>query len=131
VEYVQSLVANDPNDDDFNVSLYVDVRMKRSKDADANRFVMSNDPDAIKVQINEENIRETYPWDYQILTERLKRRYSDFKCNNEYHELRKQLETDSGLANERVLDPGNPRSAKKMFFNPNIIREFDNHYTKK
>ena len=131
VDYVRSSVADDPGNDDFYVSLHVDVKMKRSKDADASRFVMSNDPDAIKMHVDEENIRETYPWDYRILTERLKRRYADFKCNREYHEIRKRLESDNKYASERVLDPGNPRSAKKMFFNPNILGEFDTHYKRK
>lgn len=130
VDYIATLVEADPSDDDFNVSLYVDVKMKRSKDGDATRFRVTNDPDAVEVQLNEENIRETYPWDYKILTERLQRRYSDFKCNSDYHSIRKELENDSRYANERVLDPGNPRSAAKTFFSPNILREFDEHYTR-
>jgi hypothetical protein len=40
------------------------------------------------------------------------------------------LETDPIFASERVLDPGNPRSAKKMFFSPNILKEFDKCYTR-
>lgn len=65
-----------------------------------------------------------------ILTTQLKRRYSDFKANATYHRIRRDLETDSRFANERVLDPGNPKSAKKMFFSPNIISEFDKHYAR-
>ena len=129
VEYVSQLAADD-DDEDFSVSLHVDVLLKRSKDADAQRFSMSNDPNAIPIRVDEENIRETYPWDYKILTARLAKRYSDFKCSNTYHTIRKQLEADPKFANERVLDPGNPRSAKKMFFNPNILKEFDKHYTR-
>ena len=31
----------------------------------------------------------------------------------------------------RYLDPGNPRSARKDFYNPNIIAEFDAYYLRK
>lgn len=129
VDYITQLAATD-DDNDFSVSLHVDVSLKRSKDADAKRFTVSNDPDAVAIRVEEENIRETYPWDYRILTARLQKRYSDFKCNPQYHKLRKTLESDSKFANERVLDPGNPKSAKKMFFSPNIIKEFDKHYAR-
>lgn len=129
IEYITQLAADD-DDDDFSVSLHVDVSLKRSKDADAQRFSMSNDPNAISIRVDEQNIRETYPWDYKILTARLSKRYSDFKCSNAYHQRRRELETDAKFAIERVLDPGNPRSAKKVFFSPNILKEFDKFYTR-
>jgi hypothetical protein len=31
----------------------------------------------------------------------------------------------------RYLDPGNPKSSKKPFFDPNIVTEFDKHYTRR
>ena len=128
VKFVTDLSANDDVDADFNVALHIEVQMKRTKDSSGAKFTISKDPDAIPIQIDEENIRETYPWDYKILTTRLKKRYSNFKSNQDYHTLRKSLEDDSRFANERVLDPGNPRSVRKTFFNPNIVSEFDKHY---
>jgi hypothetical protein len=128
VKFVTELSANDDVDADFNVALHIEVQMKRTKDSSGAKFTISKDADAIPIQIDEENIRETYPWDYNILTTRLKKRYSNFKVNRSYHTLRKSLENDSRFANERVLDPGNPRSARKTFFNPNIFTEFDQHY---
>jgi hypothetical protein len=104
--------------------------MKRTKDADATAFQVTRDPDAIPITLEEEDIRATYPWDYNILTTRLSKRYSNFKANQDYHRIRKPLESDERFANERFLDPGNPRSARKMFYNPNILAEFDKHYEK-
>ncbi len=31
----------------------------------------------------------------------------------------------------RYLNPGNPKSSRKDFYNPNIVPEFDRHYTLK
>lgn len=115
----------------YTVSLNVEFRFTKSKARDAFEVRMSNDPAALEVRLTQENIREKYPWDYDILTERCRQRFRDFKANQKYHDIRKRLEADEGLVRLRYLDPGNPRSAKKRLYNPNILKEFDVHYTKK
>ena len=47
---------------------------------------------------------------------------SNWKCG---------LNGDQRFANLRYLDPGNPKSLKKRFYSPNIVAEFDKHYTLK
>jgi hypothetical protein len=42
-----------------------------------------------------------------------------------YRGIRKPLEQNNALCRERYLDPGNPNSLKKRFYNPNILKEFD------
>lgn len=39
--------------------------------------------------------------------------------------------TDPAYVSPRYLDPGNPKSAKKDFYNANILNEFDKYYTKR
>lgn len=80
--------------------------------------------------LTDEDIRKTYPWDYGNLTKRLTDRYIDFKQNQKYHRIRKVLGADAAYMKSRYLDPGNPKSAKKDFYNPNIIPEFDKHYSR-
>lgn len=80
--------------------------------------------------LSEEDFTDKYPWDYDVLSTRLSKRYSDFKMNNEYHKIRKQLESDKKFAYQRLLNPSNPKGGKKTFYNPNIQKEFDKHYTK-
>jgi hypothetical protein len=81
--------------------------------------------------ISEEDIRKQYPWDYAALKQKLKNRYIDFKENPKYHALRKQLATNPQYMRTRYLDPGNPKSSRKDFYNSNIMREFDKTYTLK
>lgn len=134
IEYVAELQRRQGRDDvtsDFNLSLEIDVRIKRKSTASAPTLIrVVDDPSAVKVQLEEKDIREQYPWDFKILTKRLNDRYSDFKNNKQYHSIRKPLENDGRYCTVRLLDPGNPKSSQKKFYSPNIVREFDQHYSR-
>lgn len=132
LEYIKGL-ENEVDDDimnDFNLSLNIGIKIMRVSEAAGAEVVISDGSDAIPIKLEEENIREKYPWDYDILTKRLQDRYPDFKMTKKYHAIRKKLEPDTKLSNIRYLDPGNPKSATKKFYSPNIIREFDKHYNR-
>lgn len=133
LEYIRSVrseVREEPASD-YSVALEVDVRFKRTSGESFTEVRLTRDPDAAPVRLEEEDILERYPWGYQILTTRLKRRYSDFVQNASYHSLRRSLESDPAYCRERLLDPSKPRGIKKRFYSPNITREFDRHYTRR
>jgi uncharacterized protein DUF3644 len=113
---------------DFDVALAVEVRVRRTKDSGAMPFTISDAPNAVPVRLDEEDIRDRYPWSYDMLTERLKKRYANFKANNTYHGYRRPLETDARYCRERLLDPGNPKGLRKKFYSPEIVKVFDPHY---
>lgn len=92
---------------------------------------ITNERNATVVFLSEEDFTDKYPWDYDVLSTRLSKCYSDFKMNATYHKIRRKLEEDKKLAYERLLNPRNPSGGKKTFYNPNIQKEFDKHYTKK
>jgi hypothetical protein len=129
LEALQSQRTDDVNND-FNVALTIDIRVRRSKDPAATPMIISNAPDAVKVTLEEENIREQYPWDYHILTAKLSKRYSNFKLNQDYHDIRSPLEKDLKYCHVRLLDPAKPNGLKKKLYNPNILAVFDQHYTR-
>lgn len=114
----------------YSVSVNVELKFTRSKTKDAFPIQVTNDPSATPVKLTEENIREQYPWDYATLTKRCRQRYSDFKESQRYHDIRKNLEKDERFGRLRFLDPGNNKSAKKPFFNPNIMAELDKYYNR-
>jgi len=132
IELLEKLQTETDDDEtsDFNFTLAMDVKLRRVSANATASLTVSDDPNAIKVTLAEEDIRERYPWDYAILTTRLSKRYIDFKANNTYHCIRKPLMKDKRFCQPRFLDPGNPRSAKKDFYSPNILNEFDKHYTR-
>jgi hypothetical protein len=121
----------DAADPDYHVALKVNLSFQRSKIDPTAEVFITTDPSAPHVNISEEDIRKTYPWDYNELTKRLSKKYIDFKPDSKYHEIRKSLLTDPRYIKTRVLDPGNPKSSKKNFYNPNIVQIFDQHYTVK
>lgn len=133
LRYLASLVKDSTADSgaDFHVALEVNLSFKRAAVNAAAVVAVTNDPSATKVELTEEDIRKTFPFDYAQLTDRLSKRYLDFRANQKYHDIRKPLMADPRLVRARYLDPGNPKSAKKDFYNPNIISEFDKHYTRK
>ena len=116
---------------DYHVSLDVNISFKRTSAAAATAVIVTNDPNAVQVQVSEEDVRKQYPWDYAALTTKLKNRYIDFKENSKYHSLRKKIAVNPQFKKTRYLDPNNPSSLRKDFFNPNITAEFDKSYTLK
>lgn len=115
----------------YSVTVNVELRFTKSRAKDALAMQLTDDPNAPAVRLTDEQIRERYPLDYAKLTDECKKRYANFKVNQEYHLYRKALQGDKRYCHVRELDPGNPKSAKKMFFNPNIFSEFDRRYTKR
>ena len=102
-----------------------------SKVSGSTWFCLGIDPNAPVVRLTEEQIRARYPWDYRELTEKCRRRYSNFKVDKEYHQLRKSLANNPQFAHIRRLDPQNPKSPKKTFYSQAILRELDKAYKKK
>lgn len=133
VNYLAGLMTAPQSSTDYHVSLDVKISFMRTPATAATAVVVNDptDPNAVKVNISEEDIRKTYPWDYKTMTDKLKARYIDFKLNDKYHYLRKKIVANPQFMKTRYLDPGNPKSSRKDFYNPNILNEFDKVYTRK
>jgi hypothetical protein len=121
--------ANDDNSSPYSVTVNIDIKFTRSKAKDALGVQITKNQNALQVRLTEESIREKYPWDYEHLTNECQKRYTDFKVNNKYHNLRKNLLKENQFGMTRFLDPNNLKSSNKPFFNPNILAEFDKNYT--
>lgn len=132
LEYLDQLAEDHAeNTEGFHAALEVHISLKRSTSTELARVQITRDPTAPKVQVSEEEILKQFPWDYKNLTKRLYDRYTDFVQNQKYHDIRKRLRDRPEYVLSRYLEPGNPRSARKDYYNPNILQEFDKHYTRK
>lgn len=132
LNYLKELESEgDKLNSEYSVTIDIAVTFKRSKAKDALgvRIVSSEHPDAMKVHMTEEDIRERYPWDYDKLTEKCRERYSDFKLNQEYHDIRIPLYENEDFCHIRYLNPNNQKG-RKVLFKPDILNEFDKHYSK-
>lgn len=73
IQYLQSLATRESESNSpFAIAVRVQVKLERSNLTSASRVEISKDPDAIKVTLSEEDIRQKYPWDYKELVARLK-----------------------------------------------------------
>ncbi|WP_223510884.1 DUF3644 domain-containing protein [Pseudomonas sp. BF-R-05] len=132
LDYIGKIEKTYDDDDisSYNLTLRVDIKFQKVKSDSGLPIQYSTDSTATKIIITELDISEKYPWDYQNLTTRLARRFKNFKQNNNYHSIRKVLEADEKLAHKRYLTPGSTTGIPKIFYNPNILKEFDSHYEK-
>lgn len=131
IDYLNGLAAKQTPANDYAVSLRVAVTLDKSKAAGAIKFQHSKDPDAIKVDMSEEDVRKNYPWSYRDLTTALKKKQiPGFVENSQYHKLRKAFEGDPKFAHARFLDPANKtsKSLKKILYNPNIMAKIEEAY---
>ena len=132
IEHLRTLAQEvEDGGGDYAVAVRLQLKLEKSSLANASKVQVSKDDDAVKVQLSEQDIRERYPWDYGELCTRLTARYSNFKQNREFHEVRVPLMADEKFAKPRYLDPGNPKSSKKDFYNANVLHVFDHHYNKR
>jgi hypothetical protein len=132
IKYLQDLAKTaDDASSPYAVAVSVQIKFERSKLTTASKVQVTNDPDAVRVVLTEEDMRERYPWDYGELCNVMRARYSNFVANPKFHAIRKPLLVDKRYAHSRLLDPNNPRGIKKDFYSPNILNEFDKHYTRR
>ncbi|HMN06526.1 MAG TPA: DUF3644 domain-containing protein [Flavobacteriales bacterium] len=115
-------------DNHFSISLELKTDFVKGK----MRYA-PDDPNAIPVKLDsEEAFQKKYCWNYKDhLLPKLKERYSDFRLDKKFFKLKKQLETDIAYSKVRPLDWTKPKGQTKRFYCPEILKEFDKHYTKK
>lgn len=131
VRYISLLdAANDPNSD-YSVSVNVEFNFSKSKTKDALDVQITNDPNAPKVQLSDEQLKSKFPLKYETLTSRCQERYLDFKVNKNYHDIRIGLHGNPKYSITRRLEPDNLKSSKKEWFSESVFTVLDGVYTKR
>lgn len=80
---------------DDRYAILWDAKVRSNTSLDATDVLVTNDKEALKVQLTEENIHDKYPWDFKILTTKFRKRYSDFKANQQYHNMKEAVDKRS------------------------------------
>lgn len=89
----------------------------------------TNDPNAKKIKIQEETLIETkYTETYKSIIEYCKLNIPNFKRNQVFIKIIKELKENNELHYIRKLEPKNPRSLKKDFYSKNIFNEIKLKY---
>ena len=116
-------------DDKFSVAIGIDISFKKSKNIDG--IGMRYDENGVPVKLTEEDITSKYPLSYADVKTKATSKYIGLKVNNKFHSVMKEIKTDEKLAHNRKLDPKNPKSPTKFFYNLNIWKKFDEKYNRK
>ena len=135
ISYLKKLkVEADEDTSTCYVAINIEVKLNRSKADNTTdvHIVDSAKPGIPKLHVTEEQVLKEYPWDYQTLIDKCKKRHSNFKLNNNFHKIKKTIceEKKEKVCKIRHLDPNNPKSQTKTFYKPEILKEFDKYYTK-
>lgn len=132
LSYLDELEAKPVEEDaKQHLTLRMETKLVKGKDTASVAFRWTEDPHAPAMTVREEDIFKNYPMTYRDLANSLKRRYQDFLENKIFHKLRQTLEKDGKFAIVRLLHPANPKSSRQRFYNPNVLPEFDKHYTRR
>src|SRR5690606_4941414 len=118
LSYISEKEKEVPSDEnkEFNISLKLETKFVKSTSTESLLVNYSNDPNALKINIQEEDVLKNYPYDYEKLTNALTQRYIDFKANKQYHDIRIPLKKISKYCKTRLLDPNNVKSPKKDWY---------------
>lgn len=128
IDRLQSIASSADADGAYSIAVRVDVRFHRSTLSTAANVQVTRDAEALSVRLDEDQMRERFPWTFEDLKLQLKRRAPDIKFNSEFYAIRKPLMGDNSLVHSRLLDPANPKSSKKDFYNPNMRDRILNAY---
>ena len=99
---------------------------------ESDQVQITDDPTAPSLRLEEETLlRQHFPLSYDEMVKQLRKRYSDFLMNKKFQDVHKSLKGDKTLYRERFLDIDNPKSSKKGYYSPLIIKQFDKYFTLK
>lgn len=116
-----------------NSDLLIAITSKDEADASfskVTKYQLTNDENAQKVNLSDDEIIKVYPLTYKDVCERCKAEITGFKQNNEFNKILSELKSNAVFAHIRKLNPQSKKSAKTTFYAEDIIEEIKKkHYT--
>ena len=112
-------IANDNNGESINIiKTYANTNI-------------TNDPNAPKVNLTDDEFLRRYPLTYKQLTKLLKDRYKDFVVKPKFHKHKKEIQNDKKYCYLRKLYPQSDSIIASHFYSYNVFEHFDKFYIRK
>ena len=125
---LNEIASKSDSQSEFSVALRIDVNLDTNLTGGAT-IGQTTDPNAPLVRIDDRAILKRYPSTHAEIVARCKAQYSDFIQNAKFNGIMKLIKNDPVCAHERELDPDNPKSQKKWFYNWKEAKKyFDREY---
>src|SRR5699024_762620 len=102
-----------------NSDLLIAITSKDEADASfskVTKYRLTNDANAQKVNLSDDEIIKVYPLTYKDVCERCKAEITGFKQNNEFNKILSELKSNAVFAHIRKLNPQSKKSAKTTFY---------------
>lgn len=132
MNFVKECITKQESNSEFNIAIQVKVDFLKGNSFEGIPiYYDKGNPNSIPIELSEENIKSRYPLTHDALIMKCKERYSDFKQGTNFNEIMKSIKQDSKLYHSRKLDPDNQKSPKKPFYNTNVFKILDIHFSKK
>ena len=128
INMIKGKLANEDKDSEYDIAIKIELKFQKG-----NSFGATNvryDKNGVRVTLSEEDLRNIYPLTRKDVTEKAKKRYSDFKQGEAFNAYMRDIKSNEKLYYERKLDSHNPKSQKKGFYSTNIWQVLDNYYTR-
>ena len=128
---LNSKYKSGPNEK-YNILLSTKVTfVKGDKNGINTKFLKTQDEDALKVNLTDEEIDIRYPLFYDELVEILKDRYVDFKRDNKFYKLNSKYRNNINNAYQKFLNNKTKTGTSRWQYNSNILNFFDNDYIRR
>lgn len=130
ISFVKRLLETDQEDDqDFDIAISIDIDFKKGDSFDA--IGVKYDADGTAVTLTEEQILKKFPWSYKEVSKRCRERYADFKQDKVFNSYMSEIKSNPKLCAHRKLYVDNSKSPKTVYYSTNVLKYFDEKYTKK
>ena len=118
LKQLHDISASSPNfgDSAFSVTMNIDIRVNPIRSGGGS-IGLTNDQSAPRVQFSDDEALELFPASYADVAAACRDRYPGFRQNQKFNATMKCVNEDANCAHERRLDPKNPKSAKKRYYN--------------
>jgi hypothetical protein len=109
------------------------VAITSAKDADAkfakvNKIQITDEPNAQKVAISDEDIIANYPLQYKEICRQCKENIPNFKQNKHFNAIMKEIKKNPKFAFVRRLNPSNKESSQVTFYATDTVDEIARIY---
>lgn len=94
------------------------------------QVVLSSDPNAQSVKVDEETLFSLYPLSYNDVCRKCREEITGFKQNSEFNRIMSDLKQNPQYTKIRALRPHNPKTPKTGCYAENIIEEIRKQYQK-
>lgn len=114
-----------------NSDLLVAITSQESADANfakVNRIQVTNDPNAQKVQLSDQEFVRQYPLSYGDVCSKCRDRIEGFKQSQKFNMIMVEIKKNAQFAFTRKLNPNNSKSSKTTFYAECVIDEIANRY---